>query len=163
MQCWIGVGELGIVHLCLFSTIFHHVSIVYSVINISTHVINSFVIISVNILSWTPNVNNSCEYLTRNYSLSPIGHVKKLHNDSIVEVKIDGDIAQLLDLGCWEIHKSFNRGNLVQILASEYKGRAGFIVGLEEESAMIYSLNAGIQSSLSHWQEVSGEEVSLYI
>jgi len=92
-----------------------------------------------------------------------LGHVTGLHKDGMVEVKIDGDTAQSLDLGRWEIRKSFNRGDFVQILAGEYEGRAGFIIDLEEESATIFSHDAAMRSSLSHWQEVPGEEVSVYV
>jgi len=92
-----------------------------------------------------------------------LGHVTGLHEDGMVEVKIDGDTAQSLDLGRWEIRKSFNRGDFVQILAGEYEGSTGFIIDLEEESATIYSHDAAMQNSLSHWQEVPGEEVSLYV
>ena len=88
-----------------------------------------------------------------------LGHVTRLHEDGRVKVRIEGDTAQSLDLGRWEIRKSFNRGDFVQILAGEYEGRAGFIIDLEDESATIFSHDTPMRS----WQGVPGKEVSLYV
>jgi ribosomal protein L24 len=89
------------------------------------------------------------------------GCVTDIHEDNTVTIVIDdADISQPLDLGRWEICKTFNKGDFIRILAGVYEGREGFIVGLDtnQKTATVYSRRSVRQDSLSQCQ-VPGEEV----
>jgi transcription elongation factor SPT5 len=66
------------------------------------------------------------------------GHVRDLREDNTVTIEVAETVMPSLDIGRWEICRLFKKGHYVQVLASEYEGKEGFIVDLDKSNATIY-------------------------
>jgi len=66
------------------------------------------------------------------------GRLAEIHDDGTVTIVADDEQIPPLNLLRWEICKLFSQGDFIRVLFGEHRGKEGFIVDLEGNSATIY-------------------------